>query len=887
VYTAFGVYFHSTTGICVFFNRFILTVLIMSASLVSLTCGRHDANDLRRAEALFSEGASKEKEFRYLEAAERYTQAANLFETNNEPARASDVYVSLGSMEHTAGNFYQAIDRYTHAAILAQNAGDHARQSSILLMIARIHSTLGQTERAISLTKQSLAISEMFGEKQSAIAGYTVLGRLYRSNGFFRESIENFSKVRTTARTIGHAGADLDAALSLCEVAIDQKQFIDALQSLALIQHQAVNTETQATHRWYLNQGKAYFGINDYSRAANAFSRAIAYNDFAEPPIQIHTLLRASEVNFLLHRPGEALQQCTDALEIARQTNDRIAEAFLLIHMGDIEQRITSGQAFESYKRAAELFTALDYPSGTARALQHLGRATEESGNLTGAVEIYANALAEYETALTKSFELIPPQELTWTHEESPATVGKNLTRVLLTLNRPEEAFVYYEKCLLDQFAATLRLLGPIPRTESLKPQFDRYRVLSDELITFQRERSIETAKSDERRDEEKLTRLTGVIEEKSAERETIVRTIEKEEPNSSFIFREHTVRIEEIQAQIPPGTVVLEYIPADIQLYCAVLTRSSFSLVRLPSSYPSILQHADELRRVIFLPVSPRERSDAGNIDEQYLRTNTYAQILYGDLLGPVQKYTGSQSGLVIVPPPELSDIPFHALIRSGNVVKGEYVAERQLVRYLPFASAALFQWNPKRLLNSMVAVGNPNVTNWEVDYVLRDIKTFFKEAKLYLGPDATEENLFGSTGDVLHIATDFLYNAAYPHNSFLSLSDGKTANGSVHVPAGSLHELYNYPCVVVMNVGPSIESVNQVHMALLLMNGSRSAIGTFWQPERGAVRAFDEQFYNSLANRMSLESAYLQAQREMIAMPIFRPPHQWAAFFYYGIHQ
>ncbi len=869
-----------------FFNRFILTVTITAAALVSLTCGRHDAGELRRAEALFSEAAAQEKEFHYLEAVERYTQAAEIFETNNEPARASDAFVSLGIMEYTAGNYYQAIERYTRATVLAQNAGDHNRQTSVLLMIAEVHSNLGQTERAISLTKQSLAISEMFGEKQGAIAGYNTLGRLYRSNGLYRESIESFSKVRTTARAIGNVRADIDGALSLCEVAIDQKRFIDALQSLALIQRQVLETETEATHRWYLNQGMAYVGINDYGRATNSFSRAIACNELAMYPVQIQTLLRAAEVNTILRRSGEALQQCTDALDIARQNDDRVAEAFLLIHRGDIEQRTTPGQVFESYRKAAELFTALDYPAGTARALQHLGKATEEAGNLTGAVEMYINALAEYEQALTKSFELTPPPELTWTHEDTPASIGKNLSHVLLALNRPQEAFVYHEQSLLDQCTATLRSLGPIPSLETLKPQFERYRIVSDELIALQRERSLETGKSNERRDEEKLTRLAGVIKEKSAERENVIQAIEKEEPNSSFLFRVKKIRIEEIQAQIPPGMVMLEYIPADIQLYCVVLTRSSFSLVRLPASYPSILQHADELRRVLFLPAFPRERPDAVSIDETYLRTNTYAQILYGELLWPVQKYTGNQFGLVIVPPPELSDIPFHALLRSGNVVKGEYVAERQLVRYLPFASAALFQSNPKRLLNSMVAVGNPNVTNWEVDYVLRDIKTFFKEAKLFLGPDATVGNLFGSTGDVLHIATDFLFDAAHPRNSFLSLSDGKTANGSVNVPLGSLHAVYNYPCVIVMNVGPSIESVNQCHMALLLLNGTRSVIGTFWQPERGAVRAFDEQFYSSLANRMSLESAYLQAQREMIAMPIFRPPHQWAAFFYYGIH-
>ncbi len=87
-------------------------------------------------------------------------------------------------------------------------------------------------------------------------------------------------------------------------------------------------------------------------------------------------------------------------------------------------------------------------------------------------------------------------------------------------------------------------------------------------------------------------------------------------------------------------------------------------------------------------------------------------------------------------------------------------------------------------------------------------------------------------------------------------------------------------------MNVGPSVESVNRWHMAMLLSNGSACAIGTFWQPERGAVRIFDEQFYSSLANRMGPDAAYLQAEREMLAMPMFRPPHQWAPFYYYGIH-
>ncbi len=852
--------------------------------MISVSCSRHDTDEIRRAEVFFNEAVAQERDFHYREADERYTRAAELFEANNELARASDVFVALGTMEHTAGNFHQAIERFNHASLLAQNAGDHGRQAAVLVMIAEIHSELGQIDQAITVAKQSLVISEMFSEKPGIIAGYNTLGRLYRSAGLFREATEYFSKIQTISQAIDIPDAGIDAALSLCEIALDQKQFIDAIQLLALIQPQVLETKTKQTHRWYVDEGTAYLGINDYIHAASAFSRAIALNELTVPSIQIHTLLHAAEINYLLRRPGEALKLCTDALDLARQHDNRIAEACLLIHRGDIERLTASPQALESYRQAAELFNALEYPAGTARALQHLGKAIESGQNLTAAVEIYRQALDAYELALTRSCDLNLCAEFMWTHNHSTIAIADDLSRVLIALNQSQEAFIYHERGLLEQCAMTIQSINPKPHLEALSQQFENVQILSGELAALQRERTIEIGKPDERRDEAKLARLAGVVKEKSLERENAIQAIEKEEPNSSFFFRVKSIRIEDIQEQIPPGTILLEYIPAEIQLYCAVITRTSFSFVFLPTSYPSILQHADILRRVLFTPATPREREPV--VDETSIQTHTYARMLYNELLGAIQIPGIRQSSLVIVPPSELSDLPFHALISSGMVTKGEYVAERQLVRYLPFASAALFQSNPKRLLNTIVAIGNQNVTNWEVDYVLRDIKTFFKEAKLFFGSDATRENLFGSYGDVLHIATDFLYDDTHPRNSYLSLSDGKTANGSVGVPLGSLHALYNYPCVLVMNVGPSIESVNQFHMALLLLNGTRSVIGTFWQPERGAVRAFDEQFYSSLAARISSEAAYLQAQREMIGMPIFRPPHQWAPFFYYGIH-
>ncbi|MGD0337340.1 MAG: tetratricopeptide repeat protein [Bacteroidota bacterium] len=881
----FGVRIHNCTGNSVFFNRFIVIIVLAASVFISLTCGRHNTDEIRRAETLFSQAAAQEKEFHYREADELYRQAAELFESNNEPVRASDVFVAIGAMEHNAGNFQQAIEQFTRASGLAQNAGDHGRQSATLVMIAEVHSELGQTDQAIAVAKQSLVINEMFGEKPGAIVGYNTLGRLHCSTGLYRQAIEYFSKARTTAQSINKPDDDLDAALSLCEVALDQKQFIDALQLLALIQPQVLAKETNATHRWYLNEGIAYLGINDYIHAANAFSHAIALNELVVYTVQIRAMLHAAEVNYLLRRSGDALNLCADALNIARQNNDRIAEACLLLHRGDIERFTSHQQSLESYRQAAELFSALEYPAGMARALQHLGKATEENGNLTAAVEIYRKALDAYEQALTQSCEINLCSGLVWTHDHMTFSIADDLSRTLIELNRSREAFIYHERGLLAQCIATIQSLDPKPHLETLTKQFKSFRILSGELAALKRERTIEIGKPDEQRDEAKCTRLAGVIKDKSAERENAIQAIEKEEPNSSFFFRIKNIRVEDIQAQIPPGMILLEYIPAEIQLYCAVVTRTSFSLVRIPTSYPSILQHADELRRILFAPAAPHERPDIGNIDDKYFRMHTYAKMLYNELLGSIQVPDIRQSGLVIVPPPELSDIPFHALISPGTITKGEYVAEHQLIRYLPFASAALFQSNQKRMLNDMVAVGNPSVTNWEVDYVLRDIKTFFKEAKLFLGPDATRENLFGSNGDVLHIATDFLYDGIHTRNSYISLADGKTPNGSVDVPLGSLHALYNYPCIIIMNVGPSIESVNQFHMALLLLNGTRAVIGTFWQPERGAVRAFDEQFYSSLANHMSPESAYLQAQREMIAMPIFRPPHQWAPFFYYGI--
>jgi hypothetical protein len=235
----------------------------------------------------------------------------------------------------------------------------------------------------------------------------------------------------------------------------------------------------------------------------------------------------------------------------------------------------------------------------------------------------------------------------------------------------------------------------------------------------------------------------------------------------------------------------------------------------------------------------------------------------------------------MICVLPAEAAALPLHALRRNGA---SPYLAEQLLVSYLPSAWSLLLSPVAQAPARDVVGVGFPGETSWDVEYELRDIRAFYKQARLYFGQQATLATLQGEHADVLDIAAALRPDRNAPGNSSVTLSDGETPDGMKRVPLGDLFSLPPFPVVVFSDLGGARLGIGRAEPYPFLANGTRMVVMDDYVPSRKTKKYFGEVFYTALQNGDEDLEAFRKAQLAMIRNPEFAAPYAWAPFFDWG---
>jgi hypothetical protein len=173
----------------------------------------------------------------------------------------------------------------------------------------------------------------------------------------------------------------------------------------------------------------------------------------------------------------------------------------------------------------------------------------------------------------------------------------------------------------------------------------------------------------------------------------------------------------------------------------------------------------------------------------------------------------------------------------------------------------------------------------NWSIDYELRDLRSFFHDAKVMVGLETAWDNLRKASADVLQLSTDYTgQTQTHPLGDIL-LSNGLTVEGSVELPFDKLTEMTGIPVMVLENQAGQGTGLGPLHAAVLRMNGTSDVFLSAWAADRRASKFFSEYFYTHLANGLAPGDAYRQALLNLIRTREVSHQHAWGQFFHYGI--
>ncbi|MCZ6775500.1 MAG: CHAT domain-containing protein, partial [Ignavibacteria bacterium] len=595
-------------------------------------------------------------------------------------------------------------------------------------------------------------------------------------------------------------------------------------------------------------------------------------------------LIRVGNIYLGQGQPGEARRFYQAALSSAIKTQNQIAEGYMFIHLGhcEIENRAKRDDAIKNYRSAFELFKGLDYPAGEAYALMSLGIAAKRSNHWNDALNYFREALKQDE----RSFWQRDCEDLYVECEQAfyninQTSVYNGIIELLLQLGRYDEAFWYMERKNSRNLFQTLGAFKLQTRSDELNAALKKLKHQRDLYIGAERQLAhlfINSPSADFLIGEVKagLSRSGKMIEEIGNE----VILLNK---NYESAVKIANLGLAEVQKLLPSGAVLVEHFAARRSLYMFAVTNTSASVkvAAIEKDHvESLIKEYNELlqRRTRPLP------ADSLRLISMDHRLAELSVSLYAAFIRPVERSIRDAMKLIAISQKEMSSLPLHTLRRRFSRFNNPYLIERYPVSYLPSASALALDSVSIPAGHDIVALGHPGTTSWDVEYELRDIRAFFKDARLHFNREATLGTLQKERGEVLHLAAEFQFDERRPGNSYVMLSDGKFINTTEEVQWGNLLSLPPFPTVIVSELQDQRSNILAAKPFMFLMNGSSSVILNAYPPLRKTKKFFGEIFYTSLLAGRTPQAAFRQSQLDMINNPEYSSPHHWAPFFLWG---
>ncbi len=799
---------------------------------------------------------------RTCQALGEYQQAlANFDAAKSQSAQINDYRLEAqicrwkGDMQLEIRRYADAIESYKESIQLSSALDDIATRAVTDLQLAKALVFSGKLDQATALYGESLSVLQSAGKRNELAEALGGMGDVYRRQVRYAEAANSLSQALATL------GPDDDPVL----------------QAKLKLTLGLVHSE----------QGDPNGAIVEFRDGVNILRKT--QSDRGLEALLLFYLGTVYEHN---GRLLDARKYFSDALEINRSLGDKIAEDYLYLFvircnlqlMTPDQRSQALDRLLQSYQSIATKFHDCGHATGEAYTYTLIGSIYESEENPTQAEAMYQKAVdidlenrGEYLSAESH----LPLLKALGIDNDHTAWYYK-LASTLVRLNRPYDAVGILDQCQMKRYVKVFEHLRVSIRHPALKDLVQDCRSKLDQMNLLQFELTNWLSGKQKYLDNRAVNSLESqIVNLRKTIRDEAVRIVSVQ-PNYEPLLIPVGKKYQSFEASIPDGATVLQFLPSDKNLVVFAMTRNVLTVQSVPVSRDSIFSMVRDYEQLLQDPAVYAGAAGMASLGSMTLFEKLSAQ-LYDYFIRPVDSWV--DRSLIIIAPPELEGFPFQALERQDSKGNVRYLIEIASVDYLPSLSSLRDGTVNSTDTRTVIACGNPGGQNWAVDYELRDIRSFFKNAQIMLGVDATWNSLAQSSGDVLQLSTDFV-NTTDPEDlgSFIC-SSGKTIGETEPVPFEQLATHPPFPVVELSNQQLKGAGLTPMQALLLRVNGTSDVFFNAWIADRKVSKFFSEYFYTNLAAGLAPGDAYRQALLNLIGTREVSHPRSWGQFFHFGI--
>ena len=274
----------------------------------------------------------------------------------------SSAFANLAVDYASLGNFRKAIQYHKLHLNTVQEIGDKVREGLVYTNLGIAYRNLGDFQTAIEYHQQQLRIAKDRNDRDEEGRAYASVGNCYRSLGDFRTAIKNYDLHLSVAKEIGdrdgegRAYANLSATYCyLC----DFKKAINCSQLHLVITKEVGNRagEGQACS----NLGDAYHGLGNFETAVEYHQLALSiFKEVKDKAREGHTYQSLGRDYCIQGDFKTGLEYYLLHLSTAKTEGDKAEEGIAYYHLGNTYNFLGDlSKAEESLKLSVTLFDSL------------------------------------------------------------------------------------------------------------------------------------------------------------------------------------------------------------------------------------------------------------------------------------------------------------------------------------------------------------------------------------------------------------------------------------------------------------------------------------------------------------------------------------------------